>query len=87
MVKIKEIADYLKTNTNAKVSVSAHADKGTGNASINKNISKKRAKVVTDILVDKFGISADRITSEAFGDVEQPFADNSMNRVCICIAK
>lgn len=87
MVKIKEVADYLKANPNAKVSVSAHADKGTGTASINKRISEKRAKVVTDILVNKFGISTSRISSEALGDVEQPFSDNSMNRVCICIAK
>ena len=87
MVKIKEIADYLKANPNAKVSVLAHADKGTGTASINKRISEKRAKVVTDYLINKFGISTDRISSEAFGDIEQPFSDNSMNRVCICIAK
>lgn len=87
MVKIKEVADYLKANPKAIVSVSAHADKGTGTASINKRISEKRAKVVSDYLINKFGISADRITSESFGDVEQPFAENSMNRVCICIAK
>lgn len=87
MVKIKEVADYLKANPKAKVSVSAHADKGTGTASINKRISEKRAKVVTEYLINKFGISADRITSESFGDMEQPFAENSMNRVCICIAK
>ena len=87
MVKIKEVADYLKANPKAIVSVSAHADKGTGTASINKRISEKRAKVVTEYLINKFGISADRITSESFGDMEQPFAENSMNRVCICIAK
>lgn len=87
MIKIKEVADYLKANPKAKVSVSAHADKGTGTASINKRISEKRAKVVTDYLINKFGISTDRISSEALGDIEQPFTDNSMNRVCICIAK
>lgn len=87
MYKINEVADFLKANPNAKVSVAGYADKGTGNASINKRISEKRAKVVTDILVNKFGISQDRITSDSFGDVEQPFEINSMNRVCICIAK
>ena len=87
MAKVEEIANYLKANPKAKVSVSAHADKGTGTASINKRISEKRAKVVTDYLINKFGISVDRISSEALGDVEQPFSDNSMNRVCICIAK
>lgn len=87
MVKIKEVADYLKANPKAKVSVLAHADKGTGNATVNKRISEKRAKAVSEFLINKFGISADRISSEAFGDLEQPFFENTLNRVCICIAK
>ena len=87
MIKIKEVADYMKSNPNSKVSVSAYADKHTGTTSINRRISDKRAKVVTNYLINKFGISADRITSESFGDSEQPFAENSMNRVCICVAK
>ena len=87
MQKLKEVADYLKTNTNAKVSIVGHADKGTGNAAINKRISEKRAQKVADVLVQNFGISANRIDFNALGDTEQPFTENSMNRVCICIAK
>lgn len=87
MTKIKEVADYMKANPKAKVSITGHADKGTGTASVNKRISEKRAKVVADIFTEKFGISADRITFEAFGDLEQPFSKNALNRVCICIAK
>lgn len=87
MTKIKEVADYLKSNPKAKVYVQAYADKGTGNNSTNMRISEKRAQVVTDYLINKFGISADRISPDAFGDLKQPFSDNSMNRVCICIAR
>lgn len=87
MAKVEEIANYLKANPNAKVVITGHADKGTGNATINKNLSEKRAKIVADTLVKKFGIAESRISYEAKGDAEQPFAENDKNRVSICIAK
>ena len=87
MAKVEEIANYLKANPNAKVVITGHADKGTGNATINKNLSEKRAKIVADTLVKKFGIAESRISYEAKGDAEQPFAENEKNRVSICIAK
>ena len=87
MAKVEEIANYLKANPNAKVVITGHADKGTGNATINKNLSEKRAKIVAETLVKKFGIAESRISYEAKGDTEQPFAENEKNRVSICIAK
>ena len=87
MAKVDEIANYLKANPNAKVVITGHADKGTGNATINKNLSEKRAKIVADTLVKNFGIAESRISYEAKGDNEQPFAENDKNRVSICIAK
>ena len=87
MAKVEEIANYLKANPNAKVVITGHADKGTGNTTINKNLSEKRAKIVADTLVKKFGIAESRISYEAKGDSEQPFAENHKNRVSICIAK
>ena len=87
MAKVEEIANYLKANPKAKVVITGHADKGTGNATINKNLSEKRAKIVADTLVKKFGIAESRISYEAKGDTEQPFAENEKNRVSICIAK
>lgn len=87
MAKVEEIANYLKVNPNAKVVITGHADKGTGNATINKNLSEKRAKIVADTLVKNYGIAESRISYEAKGDNEQPFAENEKNRVSICIAK
>ena len=87
MAKVEEIANYLKANPNAKVVITGHADKGTGNTTINKKLSEKRAKIVADTLVKKFGIAESRISYEAKGDSEQPFAENEKNRVSICIAK
>lgn len=87
MAKVEEIANYLKANPNAKVIITGHADKGTGNATINKNLSEKRAKIVADTLVKKYGIAESRISYDGKGDTEQPFAENDKNRVSICIAK
>lgn len=87
MAKVEEIANYLKANPKAKVVITGHADKGTGNATINKNLSEKRAKIVADTLVKKYGIAESRISYDGKGDTEQPFAENDKNRVSICIAK
>lgn len=85
-VKVKEMIDFLKANPNAKVVVTGYADSGTGNPRVNMKYSKNRADVVTKAFIEG-GISADRITTEAKGDTVQPFSENDMNRVAICIAK
>lgn len=87
MQKVREIAEYMKANPNSKVTVTGYADKGTGNANINKRVSDKRAKAVYDALVNKYGISASRITMDSKGDSEQPYAEKILNRVTICIAE
>lgn len=87
MQKVREIADYLKANPKAKVTVTGYADHGTGNANINKRVSEKRAQAVYDALVNKYGISASRISKESKGDTEQPYAEQILNRVTICIAE
>lgn len=87
MQKVREIADYLKQNPKAKVSVTGYADKGTGNAKINNRLSEQRAKAVVDALIKNFGIEASRISSSAKGDTEQPYKEQILNRVTICIAE
>ena len=87
MQKVKDIADYLKKYPNATVEITGYADKGTGNATINKNLSAKRAQAVVDVLTKNYGVSASRIKSDSKGDTEQPFEESILNRVSICIAK
>ena len=87
MQKVKDIADYLNKYPNATVEITGYADKGTGNATINKNLSAKRARVVVDALTKNYGVSASRIKSDSKGDTEQPFQEAILNRVSICIAK
>ena len=85
--KIKDIADYLQKNPNAKVEVTGYADAGTGNNKINDRLAKQRADVVVKALTNEYNISADRITYDSKGSRVQPFAENDLNRVTICIAE
>ena len=86
MVKVEDIANYMKKYPNAKVVISGYADKGTGNAKINARLAAQRADVVVNCLKEKYGIAEDRITYDSYGDTVQPFAENDLNRVSICIA-
>lgn len=86
-VKIKEVADWLKKYPEATVSVTGYADKGTGKADSNARFAKQRAESVANLLTKKYGISANRITTDSKGDTIQPFpTNNDKNRVTIIIA-
>ncbi len=87
MQKVREIAEYMNKYPKSRVTITGYADKGTGNAKINKGYADKRAAVVANTLQTKFGISADRITTESKGDTEQPYAEQVKNRVSICVAQ
>lgn len=84
--KVKEVAEYLQANPNATVEITGYADKGTGNAKINRSLSQRRAESVKNALVKKYKIAASRIKTDFKGDTVQPFAVNVENRVAICIA-
>ena len=85
--KLADIAAYLRLNPQAKVTVTGYADKGTGNAQINKRLGENRAKVVADRLVKEYKVDRSQIIVDSKGDTEQPFAENDKNRVSICIAE
>ncbi len=86
MVKVKEVAEYMKKNPNSTVEVTGYADKGTGNAKINAKYAQNRADAVVKALVAE-GISESRIKADSKGDTVQPYADQILNRVAICIVK
>ena len=85
--KVKDIADYLKKYPKAKVTVTGYADAGTGNDKINDRLAAQRADVVVKALKEQYGIAADRISYDSKGSRVQPFAENDLNRVSICIAE
>jgi outer membrane protein OmpA-like peptidoglycan-associated protein len=86
-VKIEDVANYLKKYPDATVSVTGYADKGTGNPRINVDFARKRADAVANILINTYGISPSRIFVDSKGDTVQPYEQNELNRVTICIAQ
>ena len=84
--KIQEVVDFMKKYPEATVTVTGYADRGTGSAKFNDRIAARRADVVETELV-KRGIARDRIVKSSKGSRVQPFNDNDMNRVTICIAE
>ncbi len=89
--KVKEIAHYLIKYPKAKVVVTGYADAGTGNDKINDRLAAQRADAVVKSLQEQFGIESSiessRISYDSKGSRVQPFSDNDMNRVSICIAE
>lgn len=86
MINIRNIAEYAKNNTET-ITLVGYADRETGKPDYNYNLSERRAKAVAKILVEQFGISADRIKTSWEGDRHQPYAENVWNRVVIMNAE
>ena len=87
MLKVEDVVAYLNKYPEAKVTVTGYADKGTGNPKINVGYAQKRAEMVADLLVNTYGISRSRITVDSKGDTVQPYEQNDLNRVSICVAQ
>ena len=85
--KVKDIADYMAKYPESKVVVTGYADAGTGNDKINDRLAAGRADAVVKSLINDYGIAQDRITYDSKGSRVQPFAENDLNRVTICIAE
>lgn len=86
MINIRNIAEYAKNNTET-ITLVGYADRQTGTPDYNYELSQRRAESVKKVLVEKFGISADRIKTSWEGDRVQPYAENVWNRVVIMNAE
>lgn len=82
---VESIAKYMKENPSARVSVKGYASP-EGPAEYNLNLSQSRADSVKNMLVKKYGISADRIEAKGEG-VGSIFDKKSWNRVSVCLVE
>lgn len=87
MVKVKEVADYLKANPSAIVTIVGYADKGTGTPAINARLAAGRAAIVKSTLMKKYGIDPVRIVVDSKGDTYQPYPEAEKNRVSVCVVE
>ena len=82
MPSLEHVANYLKDNPDAKITVNGYASP-EGTEEYNLQLSQRRADAVKNILVDKYGIAADRINAIGHG-VGDVFSVPAWNRVDIC---
>jgi len=75
----------LATGENTKFTVAGNADSKTGSAKRNMQLSQQRADYVADILVNKYGVAADRLSIVANGgnDID---ANPALSR-CVIVEK
>jgi outer membrane protein OmpA-like peptidoglycan-associated protein len=71
---LKMVADALAPNASLKLRIEGHTD-SSGDAAKNLDLSKRRAESVKNALVTRYGIAADRLTTEGFGQTK-PLSPN-----------
>lgn len=78
---------YVKTaiskDPNKVFTLIGSADKETGTAKFNEELSKKRVDFVYNLLVDKYGIEPARLAKQAEGSSDNQFNSPELNRVVI----
>ena len=80
LANIELIAQYMRNHKDAKVEIKGYASP-EGNAELNQKLSEKRAEAVKNILVKKYKISADRLTTKGMGATDKLFEQVEFNRV------
>lgn len=83
MVNVYNTAEWMKANPGQIVVVQGFADKDTGTAQYNMELSQRRCQSVVDALVKKYGINPSRLTMKANGSDVQPYDINNWNRIVI----
>lgn len=64
---LKEIDSVMKRHPDWRLSIAGHTDNVGGNGEYNLQLSRKRSEAVRTTLINRFGISADRLTSSGYG--------------------
>lgn len=81
-MNLSYLAEQMKKFPDTKYVVNGYADSATGTPAFNQKLSLERAQVVKDLLVKKYGISADRLKVAAGGGVDK-FGQPILNRVVL----
>ena len=70
-MNLSYLANKIKESPNTTYTINGYADSATGTPAFNQKLSLERAQVVKDLLVKKYGISADRLKVAAGGGVDK----------------
>ncbi|MDE6242841.1 MAG: OmpA family protein, partial [Muribaculaceae bacterium] len=72
-VNVYNMAEWLKANPSENVTIVGYADRDTGTAEYNMQLSERRANAVADALVNTYGIDRNRLTIRYDGSDSQPY--------------
>lgn len=72
---IRRVADFLAANDDVVAVVEGHTD-SAGSDEYNQGLSERRAAAVRQVLIERFGVSAARVTSVGFGE-SRPVTSNA----------
>ncbi len=72
---LQVLADLLKKDAALKIQIAGHTD-STGDAAANHALSDRRTKTVKQVLTERYGADANRLTAKGYGP-DQPLATNS----------
>lgn len=83
-LNIERVARYLRNNPEARLQLTGFADKETAYPEYNMKLSQRRVDAVRDYLVEKCGISEDRLVTDAMGDTQKVYTqDYRWNRAVV----
>lgn len=75
MNEVAQVANFMKQFPESKTVIEGHTD-SRGAAKYNQKLSQRRADAVRDTLVNKYGVSAERVRSVGYGE-DRPVASNA----------
>lgn len=73
--EVKEVADFMTLYSNTTAVIEGHTD-SRASEPYNQKLSERRAVAVKDMLINRFGIAADRLSAIGYGEL-RPRATNS----------
>lgn len=84
--EIEMVAKYMKNHPDANILIEGYASP-EGPADLNQKLSEKRAEVVKNTLIKKYGIAAERLEAKGMGITDMLFDEYDFNRVAMFIVK
>jgi OOP family OmpA-OmpF porin len=72
---IKNLADFMNQYPQTSTTVEGHTD-AVGTDAYNQKLSERRANAVRNVLVNQYGVGAERVSSVGYGE-SHPVADNA----------
>ena len=72
---IKNLADFMNQYPQTSTTVEGHTD-SVGTDAYNQKLSERRANAVREVLVNQYGVGAERVGSVGYGE-SRPVADNA----------